>query len=98
MNLRKTTILVVFTTFLLLALVLSISLQNVLSAHFQNEEIQQNYLNLQRVKAAYQTNYAVLNFLAEDWSNRADTLKFVQNPGPEFITDNLTEATLISWM
>ena len=93
MNLRKTTILVVFTTFLLLALVLSISLQNVLSAHFQNEEIQQNYLNLQRVNAAFRTNFAVLNYLADDWSNRVDTLEFVQKPDPEFITDNLNEAT-----
>ncbi|HZK61982.1 MAG TPA: CHASE4 domain-containing protein, partial [Anaerovoracaceae bacterium] len=93
MNLRKTTILVVFTTFLLLALVLSISLQNVLSAHFQNEEIQQNYLNLQRVNAAFRTNFAVLNYLADDWSNRVDALEFVQKPDPEFITDNLSEAT-----
>ena len=93
MNLRQTTILVVFTTFLLLALVLSLSLQNVLSTYFQNQEVQQNNLNLQRVSAAFKSNFTILNYLADDWSNRIDTLEFVQNANQQFITNNLTEST-----
>jgi len=93
LNLRRTTILVVFATFLLLALVLSLSLQSLLRDHFQYEENQQNLLNVERVRIAFENNYLVLNYLADDWSNWNDTYQFVQNANPAYIQNNLVEST-----
>ncbi|PKO12628.1 MAG: hypothetical protein CVU39_23370 [Chloroflexi bacterium HGW-Chloroflexi-10] len=93
MNLRRTTILVVFATFLLLALVLSLSLQGLLRDHFQYEENQQNLLNIERVRIAFENNYLVLNYLVNDWSNWNDTYQFVQNADPIYIQNNLVQST-----
>jgi len=93
LKLRKTTIIVVAITFLLLILVLSFSLQSVLTDYFKNEEQQLNTVNLQRVVAAFDNNFTILNYLANDWSHRNDTYQFVQDGNIEFIRNNLVAAT-----
>ncbi|PKN83680.1 MAG: hypothetical protein CVU46_16325 [Chloroflexi bacterium HGW-Chloroflexi-8] len=89
MNLRKKTILIVTVTFVLLTLVLSISLQSVLTDYFRNEEKQINTVNLQRVLASFNNNFTILNYLANDWSHRDETYQFVQDGNIEFIRRNL---------
>ncbi len=93
MKLRQATIIVVAITFLLLILVLSLSLQSVLSDYFKNEEQQVNSVNLQRVLAAFENNFTILNYLANDWSHWNDTYRFVQDGNIEFIRSNLVEET-----
>lgn len=94
MKLRHTTILVVFSSFFLLALIFSVSLKYVLRAYFQNEESQQNNLNLKRVQAAYDRNYTELNYLVNDWSSRKEVTAFIQNGNIQFIEDQYTISSL----
>ena len=93
MKLRQATIIVVAVTFLLLILVLSLSLQSVLTDYFKNEEQQLNTVNLQRVLAAFENNFTILNYLANDWSHWDDTYRFVQDGNIAFIRSNLVEET-----
>lgn len=85
MSLRRTTIITVFLTFLLLVVVLTISLQMVFSRHFQYEESQQNILNMQRVQAAFENNYILLNYLAEEWANLPEIRTFIKEGNEEFL-------------
>jgi sensor domain CHASE-containing protein len=85
LSLRRTTIITVFLTFLLLVVVLTISLQMVLSRHFQYEESQQNILNMQRVQAAFENNYILLNYLAEEWANLPEIRTFINEESEEFL-------------
>ncbi len=71
MSLRRTTILSIFVTFLLLSVVLAISLQMVFSRHFQYEESQQNILNMQRVQSGFENQFTILNYLGDEWSSQA---------------------------
>jgi PAS domain S-box-containing protein len=71
LSLRRTTILSIFVTFLLLSVVLAISLQMVFSRHFQYEESQQNVLNMQRVQSGFENQFTILNYLADEWSSQA---------------------------
>jgi len=73
--------------------VLSLSLQSVLTDYFKNEEQQLNTVNLQRVMAAFENNFTILNYLANDWSHWNDTYQFVQDGNIEFIRSNLVEET-----
>jgi len=84
-SLRRTTIITVFLTFLLLVVVLTISLQMVFSRHFQYEESQQNILNMQRVQAAFENNYILLNYLAEEWANLPEIRTFINEESEEFL-------------
>jgi sensor domain CHASE-containing protein len=93
LKLRQATIIIVAVTFLLLILVLSLSLQSVLTDYFKNEEQQLNTVNLQRVLAAFENNFTILNYLANDWSHWNDTYQFVQDGNIEFIRSNLVEET-----
>ena len=85
MSLRRTTIITVFLTFLMLVVVLTISLQMVFSRHFQYEESQQNILNMQRVQAAFDNNYILLNYLAEEWANLPEIRTFMNEESDEFL-------------
>jgi len=85
LSLRRTTIITVFLTFLLLVVVLTISLQMVFSRHFQYEESQQNILNMQRVQAAFENNYILLNYLAEEWANMPEIRTFINEESEEFL-------------
>jgi PAS domain S-box-containing protein len=85
LSLRRTTIITVFLTFLLLVVVLTISLQMVFSRHFQYEESQQNILNMQRVQAAFENNYILLNYLAEEWANLPEIRTFINEESEEFL-------------
>ncbi|PKO04522.1 MAG: hypothetical protein CVU41_16460 [Chloroflexi bacterium HGW-Chloroflexi-3] len=85
MSLRRTTIITVFLTFLLLVVVLTISLQMVFSRHFQYEESQQNILNMQRVQAAFDNNFILLNYLAEEWANLPEIRTFINEESEEFL-------------
>ncbi|MBW6474741.1 MAG: PAS domain S-box protein [Anaerolineaceae bacterium] len=85
MSLRRTTIITVFLTFLLLVVVLTISLQMVFSRHFQYEESQQNILNMQRVQAAFDNNYILLNYLAKEWANLPEIRTFMNEGSEEFL-------------
>lgn len=85
MSLRRTTIITIFVTFLMLVVVLTISLQMVFSRHFQYEESQQNILNMQRVQAAFENNYIILNYLAKEWSNLPEITTFIKEGNEEFV-------------
>jgi len=73
LNLRRTTILSIITTFLLLGVVLAISQQLVFSRHFQYEESQQNILNMQRVQSGFENQFTILNYLVDEWSAQIET-------------------------
>jgi signal transduction histidine kinase len=75
----------VFVTFLMLVVVLTISLQMVFSRHFQYEESQQNILNMQRVQAAFENNYIILNYLAKEWSDLPEIAAFIKEGNEDFI-------------
>lgn len=85
MSLRRTTIITVFVTFLMLVVVLTISLQMVFSRHFRYEESQQNILNMQRVQSAFENNYIILNYLAKEWSNLPEITPFIEEGDEEFL-------------
>ena len=70
MSLRRTTILSIVITFLMLSVVLAVSLQQVFSRHFQYEESQQNILNMQRVQSGFENQFTILNYLVEEWSGQ----------------------------
>ena len=94
MKLRHTTILVVFSSFFLLALIFSFSLKYVLRSYFQNEEFQQNNLNLKRVQSAFDRNYTELNYFVSDWSSRNEISTFIQTGSTQFIEDHYTISSL----
>lgn len=75
----------VFVTFLMLVVVLTISLQMVFRRHFQYEESQQNILNMQRVQAAFENNYVVLNYLGKEWVNLPEITALIKEGNEEFI-------------
>ncbi|MAT44642.1 MAG: hypothetical protein CL609_20095 [Anaerolineaceae bacterium] len=93
MSLRKTTLFVIFSIFLLLAVVLSISLRSILSAHFRSEETQQSSLNLQRTRIAFENNYTILDYFSGDWGKWNATYEYVDDGNFEYINDNLVEST-----
>lgn len=64
-----------------------------LTDYFKNEEQQLNTVNLQRVLAAFENNFTILNYLANDWSHWDDTYRFVQDGNIAFIRSNLVEET-----
>jgi signal transduction histidine kinase len=69
----------------MLVVVLTISLQMVFSRHFRYEESQQNILNMQRVQAAFENNYIILNYLAKEWSNLPEITTFIEEGDEEFV-------------
>ncbi|MBE0685788.1 MAG: PAS domain S-box protein, partial [Anaerolineaceae bacterium] len=90
MSLRRTTILSIFVTFLLLSVVLAISLQMVFSRHFQYEESQQNILNMQRVQSGFENQFTILNYLTDEWSAQASIWEL-----PEGGMENFTPLQLM---
>ena len=95
MSLRRITLISIFSIFLLLAVVLSLSLQTFLSRHFRFEEVQQNNLNMQRALVAFEQNYQVLEHLSNDWGEWDEMYDFVIDPDPAFIEDNMESGTFI---
>jgi len=69
----------------MLVVVLTITLQLVFSRHFQYEEGQQNILNMQRVKAAFDNNFVLLNYLAQEWSNLPELKSFINEESDDFL-------------
>ncbi len=96
MSLRRTTIITVFITFLLLVIVLTVSLQTVFSQHFRFEESQQNILNMQRVQAAFENNYILLNYLADEWANLPEMKTFITEGNDEIVQEHLQKGNLES--
>jgi signal transduction histidine kinase len=69
----------------MLVVVLTISLQMVFSRHFRYEESQQNILNMQRVQAAFENNYIILNYLAKEWAYLPEIAALIKEGNEEFI-------------
>lgn len=95
MSLRRTTILSIFITFLLLSVVLAISLQMVFSRHFEYEESQQNILNMQRVQSGFENQFTIINYLADEWSTQASIWKLPEGGVEDFTPLQLMEESFV---
>ncbi len=103
MNLRRTTILSIFITFLLLSVVLAVSLQLVFTRHFQYEESQQNILNMQRVQSGFENQFTILNYLVDEWTPHANAWEFPAGEGDPFpeweaMSASLAEQDVDAWL
>ncbi len=103
MSLRRTTILSIVITFLLLSVVLAVSLQLVFSRHFEYEESQQNILNMQRVQSGFENQFTILNYLVEEWAEQvshwerpADSSEPI--PAIEIMNNNLQQQGIDVWL
>ena len=94
MSLRKTTLLIILFTFLGLIAVLSTTLGKMVLNNFEEAEIQNVQISLQRAQAAVDGEFDFLERLARDWSKWDDTYEFVQDSNQEYIDDNLMDSTL----
>ncbi len=93
MNLRWTILGLILIAFAGLVLVFSISLQTILTPHFDAEEQRSSSLNIQRVMGVLENNFNSLTDTARDWSRWDDTYAFVLNANPAFIQANLGNET-----
>jgi len=95
MSIRRMTLLVVGLTFLGLVLVLTLTLQGTLGSYFAREESLSVLQSLQRVKTAYDNEFAFLDQTARDWAKWDDTYDFVESLSDTYITANLADQTFI---
>lgn len=95
MSLRLTTILVITITTLALVGLLLLSLNATLVPHFERQQDQGIYQELQRAQTALDVELEHLEQTARDWAKWDDTYAFVQNPGPAYLQANLQLQTFV---
>ncbi len=103
MSLRRTTILSIVITFLLLSVVLAVSLQLVFSRHFEYEESQQNILNMQRVQSGFENQFTILNYLVDEWAEQVASWEISNNssdpnPETEMMSNSLQHQGIDVWL
>ncbi|WP_009634098.1 EAL domain-containing protein [Synechocystis sp. PCC 7509] len=91
---KKTLLLVVVTTFCLIAVLYIIS-TNILLKGFRDVEAQNARENVQRVMEVYTDELSELNLLNSDWAEWDITYNFIENYNSNYIKENLNDATLI---
>lgn len=94
LSLRSKTLLL--TGLLLALLVTGVQLvaRQVLRRHFSDLEAREVTASLDQAEAALRGLQANLDLTARDWGNWDDAYEFVQHPHAEFVTANLTPASL----
>lgn len=95
MSLRKLTILLIAGTTIIMSGVMLTLITRTLTLHFETQEKNGVYLNLNRVLGAIEQQKTFLENTSNDWANWDDTYQFVEDQNAQYIKDNLQSLTFL---
>jgi sensor domain CHASE-containing protein len=94
MKLRTKTLLIICVTFCVLVIILSETLNFIVSSSYSEIETQSVLKNVERVMNQFSLEYSNLQSVAFDWSNWDDTYTFMNDTNLDYIDANLNYPSL----
>jgi len=94
MDVSKKLLIVTFTMFALLTLLLIVAAHTILLSSFSDLETQDTIKNTGKIEQAIAWEALSIDRTARDWAFWDDTYKFVNTLNPEYIESNLDDSTL----
>lgn len=94
MDVSKKLLIVTFTMFALLTVLLIVAAHTILLSSFSNLEIRDTIKNTEKIEQAIAWEALSIDRTARDWAYWDDTYDFVNTLSPEYIESNLDENTL----
>jgi signal transduction histidine kinase/CheY-like chemotaxis protein len=96
MSIRKKTAIFVGVTFLILLASLILTSRVVVLGSFLDLEKQHSLRSTRQVITQFENTLASLSATARDWASWDETYRFIDDRNPQYIAENLTDATLIN--